>query len=146
MAAETDLRPHDVLRLVGQNRREALLDSESLWLCVGCETCTARCPNDCDPAGVIDALKAMAIRRSPASLPKPLAAFHRSFLDQIRAHGRISELGLMMSYKLRTGSLMQDAASGPGMVARGKLHIGAPKVAGAEAVRAIFRACEEADR
>jgi len=58
MAAETELRPHDVLRLISLNRRAKLLSSESLWLCVGCETCTARCPNEVDPARLIDGLRA----------------------------------------------------------------------------------------
>lgn len=144
MAVETELRPHDVLRLVGLNRREKVLASESLWLCVGCETCTARCPNDCDPAGVIDTLKAMALEDSTEGLPKPMMAFHHSFLDQIKAHGRISELGMMVSYKMRSGALFADATAGPGMVQRGKLHLMPPRIAGVEEVRAIFKACEEA--
>jgi heterodisulfide reductase subunit C2 len=143
MAGETDLRPHDVLRLVALDRRERLLASESLWLCLGCETCTSRCPNGCDPAAAIDALRAMAYEEAPATVPRPLAAFHRSFLEEIRAHGRLSELGLMVRYKLRSGALFQDATSGPGMVARGKLHLKPPKIQGVEQVRAIFRACEE---
>lgn len=142
MAAETDHRPHDVLRMVALDQREKLLASESLWLCVGCETCTARCPNDCDPAGVIDALKAMAVEQMPAGLPKPFSAFHHAFLDQITAHGRISELGMMVSYKLRSGALFADATAGPGMVQRGKLHLMPPRIAGVEEVRAIFKACE----
>lgn len=143
MAAETDHRPHDVLRLAGLDRRGQLLASESLWLCLGCETCTARCPNDCDPAGVIDALKAMAVEQMPEGLPKPFSAFHHAFLDQIKAHGRISELGMMVSYKLRTGAFFADATAGPGMVQRGKLHLKPPRISGVEEVRAIFRACEE---
>lgn len=143
MAAETDHRPHDVLRLAGLDRREQLLASESLWLCLGCETCTARCPNDCDPASVIDALKAMAVEQLPDALPKPFSAFHHAFLDQIKAHGRISELGMMVSYKLRSGALFADATSGPGMFQRGKLHLKPPKIEGVDEVRAIFKACEE---
>jgi heterodisulfide reductase subunit C len=144
MAAETDLRPHDVLRLVGLNRRETLLSSESLWLCLGCETCTARCPNDCDPAAVIDTLRAMALSRAPKDLPRAITAFHRSFLDEIAAHGRISELGMTVRYKMKSGALFQDATAAPGMVSRGKLHLAAPKVSGVDEVGAIFKACENA--
>src|SRR5665647_675274 len=49
MASESDLRPHNVMRLVMQDRREAALADESIWLCLTCETCSARCPNACDP-------------------------------------------------------------------------------------------------
>ena len=96
MASETALRPHDVMRLVSQDRREELLAAESIWLCLTCETCVDRCPNECDPARTIDALREMASAEAPASVPRALAAFHRSFLDQVRLTGRLFERGLLL--------------------------------------------------
>lgn len=146
MAEEMELKTHDIMRLVCLNRRERLLASDALWLCVGCETCTARCPNECEPASVIDELRAMAVAERPNDVPRPLMAFHRSMLDQIRAHGRVSELAFMVAYKMRSGALFQDATAAPGMVSRGKLHLAAPRVKGVDEVRAIFKACEEERR
>jgi len=142
MAAESDLRPHDVLRMISAGRRDDLLNSDSLWLCLGCETCTARCPNDCDPAAAIDALRAMALEDG-ASPPRAFNAFHKAFLEEIQAHGRISEFGMIMRYKMRTGALFQDAANAPSMVTRGKLHFAPTKIRGVDEVRALFKACEE---
>jgi heterodisulfide reductase subunit C len=146
MASETTLRPHDVMRLVGQDRREELLVSESIWLCLTCETCVDRCPNECDPARTMDALREMASAEAPGSVPKALSAFHRSFLDQVRLTGRLFELGLMAEYKLRTGALFADVTSAPGMVARGKLGFVPHPIKGVKEVRRIFEMCERASQ
>ena len=80
--ARSALRPHNVMRLVMQDRRDEALPDESIWLCLTCETCSARCPNDCDPARVIDARaraqprgrrrrRAAPHRRLPPRLPRP---------------------------------------------------------------------------
>lgn len=142
MAAESDLRPHDVLRLISAGRKDDLLNSDALWLCLGCEMCTSRCPNDCDPAGAIDALRAMALEQG-ASLPRVFDAFHIAFLEEIQAYGRISEFGMIMRYKMRTGALFQDAANAPSMVTRGKLRVAPTKITGVKEVRDLFKACEE---
>ncbi|MCK6681866.1 MAG: 4Fe-4S dicluster domain-containing protein [Thermoanaerobaculia bacterium] len=141
MAAETTLRPHDVLRLINLDRREELLSDESIWLCLTCETCSSRCPNGCDPARLIDALREEAADRAP----RRIRAFHDSFLEQIWLNGRMFELGLVLTYKLRTGTFTQDAASTLAMLRRGKLKFVPHPIDGVKDVRRIFEACEAAE-
>lgn len=143
MAPETSLRPHDIMRLVNLDRRDELLASPSIWLCLTCETCVARCPNQCDPARTIDALREMAAASSREA-PRPIAAFHRSFLDQVRRTGRMFELGLMVEYKLRTGALLADVTAAPGTITRGKLALVPHAIAGVRDIRRIFAACQAA--
>ena len=72
MASESDLRPHQVMRRVMYGPREQALRDESIWLCLTCETCSARCPNACDPARVIDAVREISHRggrRRPCRAP-----------------------------------------------------------------------------
>lgn len=135
MAAE-GLRPHDIMRAVASGRRE-VLENEGIWHCLTCETCTERCPNDCDPARVMDALREISHARAPRSID----AFHRSFLDQIRANGRMFELGLVLQYKLRSGDLLQDASSTPALLKRGKLKFRPATIRGLTEVERLFRAC-----
>ncbi len=137
MAEETQLRPHDVMRLVALDRLDELLANESIWLCLTCETCTSRCPNRCDPARVIDALRELSLEQAP----RPIAAFHRSFLDQVERNGRMFELGLILQYKLRTGQLFKDAMAGPPMLSRGKLKLVPHAIKGVAEVRRIFDSC-----
>jgi heterodisulfide reductase subunit C len=141
MASESDLRPHNVMRLVVQDRREAALAEESIWLCLTCETCSARCPNACDPARVIDAVREMSIEAGVADMPRNVAAFHRAFLEQIRTNGRLHEMGMVMEYKLRSGDLMSDVINAPGMLSRGKLSFRAERIEGVAEIKRIFEKC-----
>jgi len=141
MAAEARIRPHDVMRCVTLDRLDRLAADESIWLCLTCETCSSRCPNGCEPARVIDAVREIAARDAPGSVPARVAAFHRAFLGQVRRFGRMYELGMVLEYKLRSGALLQDAASTPGLIARGKLRFAPQRIEGRDEVARIFELC-----
>ena len=141
MASESDLRPHQVMRRVMYGSRDGALQDESIWLCLTCETCSARCPNGCDPARVIDAVREIAIESGQAQVPRSIGAFHKTFLEQIRANGRLHEVGLVVGYKLRSGALMNDVTNTPGLLSRGKLGIMPDKIKGVAEVKRIFDKC-----
>jgi len=142
MGAEMTLPPHDIMRLTLADDRERLFRDDSLWLCLTCETCSARCPKDVDPARVIDALRELAATEGTEHAPRNIRAFHESFLEQIRTTGRLSEVGLIMQYKLRSGALLLDVAVAPAMLRRGKLPLRAQRIAGVDEVKAIMVACK----
>lgn len=141
MAAEMDLKTHEIIRLLQLDKAERLLASESIWLCLTCETCTTRCPNLFDPAAVIDALREAALKENPSLVPRKISAFHSAFLDQIRTHGRVFEFGLVAGYKLRSGALFADVDSVPGMLARGKLALAPNRIEAIQEIRQIFDKC-----
>jgi len=141
MASESDLRPHQVMRRVTYGTREQALQDETIWLCLTCETCSARCPNACDPARIIDAVREIAIESGQANLPRNIGAFHKAFLEQIRSNGRLHEFGMVMDYKLRSGELMKDVTSAPGMLTRGKLSFRAERIEALDEIRRIFEKC-----
>ena len=141
MASESDLRPHNVMRLVMQDRRRKALTDETIWLCLTCETCSARCPNACDPARIIDALREISIETGTAEMPRNIAAFHKAFLAQIRANGRLHEMGMVMEYKLRSRDLMKDVTNAPGMFGRGKLSVRPDRIEGVAEIKRIFAKC-----
>jgi heterodisulfide reductase subunit C len=142
MADETTWRPHDIMRLVQRNKREQALASDGLWMCLTCETCTARCPNSVDPARVIDALREIALLENPDVAPRAIRAFHQSFLDQIKLNGRMFEVGLVMEYKARSGKLLQDVLTAPGLMTRGKFHVKPNRIKNVDEVRRIFKNVE----
>jgi heterodisulfide reductase subunit C len=100
-----DMLPHHVIRLALLGQEDQVLESETIWVCSACQTCTTRCPNGVDVAGVMDWLKEEAIRRGQAIPDKEVATFHRFFLESIGASGgRLSEAQLLrrfMLYKMR---------------------------------------------
>jgi heterodisulfide reductase subunit C2 len=142
MASESDLRPHAVMRLAMQDRRADVLADQSIWLCLTCETCTARCPNGCDPARVIDALREIAAESGVSPQQRNIRAFHRSFLEQVRLNGRLYEAGFMLTYKMRSGDLFSDATAAPGMLSRGKLSPMPDRIKATGEIRRIFRMCD----
>jgi len=142
MASESALRPHAIMRLVIQDRREQALTDESIWLCLTCETCSARCPNACDPARVIDAVRELSIEAGAADIPRTISAFHKAFLEQIRSNGRLHEFGMVMDYKLHSGDLMKDVTAAPGMLSRGKLSFRAERIEGVDEIKRIFAKCK----
>ena len=143
MAGEMSLGPHNIIRLVQLNKKAKLMADASIWLCLTCETCTSRCPNEFDPARLIDGLREIAMRENAGAAPRRIRAFHKSFLDQVRSHGRMFEMGLIAEYKLRSGALFDDLAAAPGMLSKGKMSFMPPRIEGIDEVRKIFDACLE---
>ena len=144
MAEEMPLKPHQMLRLAQLDQREKLFDDASPWLCLTCETCTARCPNEVDPARLIDGMRELIFKSAPGNAPRRIRAFHEAFLAQIRSHGRLFDFGLVFAYKMKTMALFDDVLKAPGMYTRGKLALTPDNIEGREEVRRIFEACERA--
>ena len=102
------------------------LNSQTCWLCAGCQACTTRCPQGVDIAGTMDVLREQALALGLAATDKrsrDIQHFHRGFLAEILKRGRIDEMSLVLRYKMATGHWLQDAAVGMGMFRRGKLHL-----------------------
>ena len=57
VAFTMDILPHEVMKLVQYGQSDRLLECSTVWLCASCETCSTRCPNDIDIAGVMDGLR-----------------------------------------------------------------------------------------
>ena len=70
----------------------SLVASQTIWVCASCYTCSTRCPNEVDVAGVMDWLRQRALREKAAVGRRRGAPFSCAFLDYIRTHGRVHEL------------------------------------------------------
>ncbi len=69
-----DLLPRQVIRLI-QLSNEKVLENRSIWMCTTCLTCTARCPRGIDIARVMEALRAINLRKGNDVLaPEDLSA------------------------------------------------------------------------
>ena len=143
---DMDFLPSQIMRLVHLGAENEVLASRSIWLCASCEACTTRCPMAIDIAGVMDALRIMAIDRRTVLPDAHGKQFHRSFLGSVRRHGRVYEVGMMAAYKLRTRDLFSDVDKVPSMLAQGKLSLLPNRSGGTKHVREIFRRAEEEDR
>ena len=138
VASRGDFKPHELVRMVQTNLHGPVLSSRFIWECTSCHTCSTRCPQQVDPAGMMDALREMsrALGAAPRSTVVPV--FNQIFLDAVRDRGRIFELGLMIQFKLRTRRFFEDADKGRIMYRKGKLALSAPQVGGKAERKAMF--------
>ena len=134
-----DILPNQAMKLIQYGQKERLLSSHTIWICAACETCTARCPNDIDVAGVIDTLRAMALEEGVKPAEKKIPLFHACFLGNIQATGRISEPILMGSYKTISGDLISDIGLAVEMLRKGKIKLIPSLVRDRRKLRHIFK-------
>jgi heterodisulfide reductase subunit C len=134
-----DYKPNQIMQMVLLGMKERVLSSKTIWLCASCYTCSTRCPNDIDIAGVMDWLRQSALREGVVPAEKEVPLFHNALLDSIRSHGRVYELGLMARYKMKTGKFFDDLKLGWQMFTRGKLKFFPSRVSKKREIAELFR-------
>jgi heterodisulfide reductase subunit C len=144
--AEMDLLSSQVMRLIHLGAQDEVLGSQAIWLCASCAACTTRCPMEIDIAAVMDTLRMMAVEGKVALADARGEQFNRSFLNSVRRHGRVYELGMMIAYKLRSRDLFADADKAPKMLAKGKLGLLPNRSGSAAEVREVFRRANEEEQ
>lgn len=150
LAEDMDFTPNQILRMLqfgSKELDEKVLASKSIWLCLTCDTCHTRCPQEVDFPNIMDFLRAESLRRGTVHPEaKKIISFHKAFLDSIRLTGRLYEIGLVAGYKLRTMNLLQDIDLAPKMFLKGKLEPLPHMIKGREAIAKIFeKAMKEED-
>lgn len=139
LAFAMEYNPNVIIRMIQMGKREKVLKSATIWLCVSCETCITRCPNEVDIARMMDVLREMAVKSKMMAKDKNILKLHESFLSCIRMRGRINEPLLIAGYKLRSGDLFSDLGKGMDMFLKGKLSLLSPGTKDMRAVRNIFK-------
>ena len=137
-AAHMDLLPNQVIRLIQMGRGEDALGCNTIWLCVGCHTCSSQCPNSIDVAAVMDALRQLAIRDGIVTPEMDIYRFHKYIYGSIERHGRLNKLAAMVQFKVGSGRLFSDLQSGLKMITRGKLELLPQKVGNRDELNRIF--------
>lgn len=131
-----------IMRLLQTGQKDVILNSKAIWLCATCETCTTRCPCQIDVAQVMDTLRIIARKEGRVS-EKDIKLFYDTFLDSVKRHGRIFEVGLLMSYNMKSGHLLTDAELGPKVMEKGKISFFPKHIKGSDKVAQIFKRFQE---
>jgi len=143
-----DVLPNRAVRMVQMGLKDQLLASSTIWLCASCETCTTRCPNDVDIAGLMDVLRQMSLQEGVAPAERSVPAFHRAFLASVRKWGRVFEAGMLAAYALKSGKgkgVLKDAGLGWELFKRGKLRLWPVRVRQRRQIRDLFRRARSGD-
>jgi len=136
-----DWGPRRIMRAIQLGLKGEALSSPTIWLCLFCYTCSARCPLGLDIPKVMECLRLLAQEGGIKPAVRGVEIIHRLFLGQIKRLGRIYELGLAGGYSLSTRRLPYQVSFLPGMISRGKLAF-LPRFKGASA-KAIFSKVKE---
>lgn len=137
-AAHMDLLPNQVIRLVQLGRAREAMACRTIWVCVGCHTCSGQCPNRIDIAAVMDALRQLALREGIAPADDTIYRFHKYMHDSIQRHGRLNKLEALVQFKLGTRQLFTDLQVGMRMMTRGKLELLPQRIGQRDELARIF--------
>ena len=143
VAKLTRSRPSEIMRQLHLGAGNELLESDLVWMCASCETCSARCPMGIDVAAVIDALRRLALERGAAKQKGNVPLFNRAFLKTVETFGRSYEIGMITAYKIGTGKLMNDTEKFPAMLKKGKIALLPPRGGDRKTVRRLFKTVKQ---
>lgn len=144
VAYAMDYFPHQLIHMIALGIKDNALKSKTIWICVSCGACAARCPNDVDIVQLMDVLRQLVLQEKVKVAANQIPEFHKAFVKEIRKRGRIHELGLLFPYKLKTsdfsafGQLREDSKLALNLILRGKLKLFPKKFKGKKEVNEIF--------
>ena len=140
---EMDVMPNQILRMLQlelPGYEDKILSSLSIWLCLACDTCYSRCPQEVKLSQVMDFLRQESIRQDKVNpKAKDILSFHKAFLNSVKMNGKLHEVGLTIDYKLRSLNLMQDVLLAPSMATKGKLAVFPHQVQNTKEIAKIFK-------
>jgi heterodisulfide reductase subunit C len=134
-----DIGPARLIRLVQLGMKEECLQSNTPWVCAACITCTTRCPQEVDIAGVMDAVRIIGLKQGSPFRNREIKLLHKIFVGLIRKYGRQHELGLMARYNIFSGKFFKDITLAPGMFLKRKLKPLPTRVRGRKELAGIFK-------
>jgi heterodisulfide reductase subunit C len=134
-----DYMPNGVMRLVQLGLKTEALGCNTIWICVGCHTCSIQCPVAIDIAAVMDALRETALAEHADVLEPDILNFHREVLGSIERYGRTHKLEIMLRYKLKKFDLLSDLNVGVRMLAKRKLDLTPSRVERVGDVKKLFQ-------
>jgi len=141
-----DVSPNRIMRMVQLGMEDEVLRTRTIWACVLCSTCTARCPRDIDIARVMDTIRIMAKKRGITEGFNNANVFHDIFMNSIIKYGRVYEAGLFVALKLKqSGTMFADLPIGiPAMISAAfRMPKLPPKMKNSDQVRKVVENCKK---
>jgi heterodisulfide reductase subunit C len=135
--------PSEIMRRLHLDAGDELLESDILWMCVSCETCSARCPMGIDVAAVMDTLRHLALERGASKQEGNVPLFNRAFLKTVQMFGRTYDIAMIAAYKIGSLKLLGDTEKFPSMLKKRKIALLPSLEADRKTTKRIFRKAKE---
>jgi len=95
--------PQEIFMMIRAGKREAVLSSDSMWMCTSCYNCIARCPRGLPITHIMHGLAHYAQRLGLVPKNQPTQKFPQKFWQNLNKKGRVNELKLGLSLYFMNG-------------------------------------------
>jgi quinone-modifying oxidoreductase subunit QmoC len=95
--------PQKLFMMIRAGKREAVLTSESMWMCTSCYNCIARCPRKLPITHIMHGLAHYAHRLGMAPKGQPTLAVAKLFWKNLAKTGRVNELKFSLAMYFKDG-------------------------------------------
>jgi heterodisulfide reductase subunit C len=142
-----DYTPRRVIAMVREGFRHEVLNSQTIWLCASCYSCTVECPREIKITDVMYALKQEAIAQGDYPKRFPIPVLAREFFRGVERHGRNSEGPLMVRFFLKTNPLgmLKNAPMAMRLWLKGRLSLREEGTRQKDTVRTLLQAAKQAE-
>ena len=137
---EMDFTPRELVRMVQLGLKDEVLNSNTIWICTTCFSCSVRCPRGIHPTELMETLKPMAIAEG---IKNKNAKFDNVFSDVVKKNGRASEFLLISKYSLSEPGMIKQAPFGIALLRYGKLPLSIDKMENTKELDSIFKLGEK---
>lgn len=136
--------PRTIFAMIAADQRQEVLTANTMWYCVSCYLCTARCPQEIPITEIMYALKRLAIREHLYQ-DTDAPALAKTFTDFVEGYGRSFEFGLASRYHLlnRPLGMWKMVPMGFQMFTRGRISLKPTKIKNIEQLRKIINKAKE---
>ncbi len=138
VADEMDIKPHQAMRLLQLDKTDQLIAAAGPWLCIGCQTCLGRCPNNVDIPSAFSRIRQEAIERGQLDKAGNVPLFDDIMLAMIKRKGRVNDGLMAAKYKFKAGGLLKDWKMGLKMMKAGKMKLFTKGVQDRASVAGLF--------
>jgi heterodisulfide reductase subunit C len=137
---EMDYTPRQLVRMVQLGLKQEVLNSNTIWICTTCFSCSVRCPRGIRPTELMEALRPIAIAEG---VKNKNARFDGIFSGVVEKTGRASEFLLISKYSLKEPEMIKQVPFGLSLFAKGKLPLSIDKMEDTQELKPIFKMSEK---
>ena len=133
---EMDYNPRELVRMIQLGLKKEVLNSNTIWICTTCFSCSVRCPRGIRPTELMETLKPVALAEG---IKNKNAKFDDVFSEVIKKNGRASEFLLISKYSLSEPGMIKQVPFGLALFSKGKLPLSIDKMEDTSELDDIFR-------
>ncbi len=95
--------PQELFMMIRAGKREAVLSTDSMWMCTSCYNCVVRCPRKLPITEIMHGIARYAHKLGLAPKLQPTRRFSQQFWENCAKTGRVNELKLTLSLYFSEG-------------------------------------------